>query len=233
MVKKLLALACASAMLMSTIAYAADDPSNGGLSAPGSQTQVTTTTTGNTTSTSVTTTTDTVTVENTTDANIPEDLKKVIDKMGSYNNLQEFIGAIEALGYSVVIVGDVNSENVKFVTSFTLSVQRNGEYDGNPVTASLTYEDLAGGKPIVNDGSGVRRNFVAFRATDLLDEVKKQNDEVDLSGYVLVVMNPVIKKIALVDLGKEENIAGFDKKDGTIRANLPFCGLVALAEKVE
>lgn len=52
----------------------------------------------------------------------------------------------------------------------------------------------------------------------------------DLSDYMVVVYNPDTNMYAYVDLGVESNVVSFDEKTGKITLKLPTGGLIALAQ---
>ena len=118
-----------------------------------------------------------------------------------------------------------------------------GNFPDNPVVVVARGSDIAGNKVFKPYTASVAKRRVAFCATDPIEDVVKHNDDVkekvdsiyeetgDLADYFLMVVNPVVKKIAYVDLGNEENIEEFDKKNGIVRATIPMFGFVGLFQK--
>lgn len=219
MVKKMLAIACASVMLISSVTFASQGDPNEEVITPVSPSTESTTTVDNTTAnatTANTTTERTATINTTTattghdqvvntaslPASVPEEVKNNVEELnqtgGTLNDFESATGDTS----SYTTIGDEPSAEEKqqydLVSDVVGYLNPDGEMTGTPT-----------------------------------DPISIDIGADDLSDYMLVITNPEMKQIEYIDLGKENENVKYNEDTGTVEVLPSIYGLVGLFQKTD
>lgn len=222
MVKKFLAIACASVMLFSSVAYASQGDANND--------------TFKTTGADQVVSVDSVPVSE----EVKNNVKELNQTGGTLNDFEGVTG--DTSSFEQIGDAPIDKDEYELTSSIVGFTNPEGNMDGTPTeTVDVTVGPES--KEYPKRTGSVAKRMVAFSATDPLKDMAKQNEAVkeevdtiynetgDLSDYMIVIMNPVEEKIAYIDLGVAQNIKEYDASLGIVKVLPPIYGLLGLFQK--